>query len=204
LKARKVRGIDPDGPLRENARRIVDVRAGEVRSFSPAVLDPGNVEALHDMRIAAKRLRYVLELTAPVFGAGAEQGAKRAKKLQDLLGEIHDCDESIPRVERHIAWLRLEDAATLREAAGSRASDLDPAAAREAPHRLRYRGLETLVAYLRARRDVLYSRFLREWVRLEKFDFVHELDSDAPGTMEETDGKREPVPVQQSDGRPDG
>jgi CHAD domain-containing protein len=160
LKARKVKGLDPDGPLRENMQRIVDVRARELRSFSPAVLDPGNVEALHDMRIAAKRLRYVLELGTPVFGAGAERGAKKAKKLQDLLGEIHDCDVSVPRVERHIAGLRLEDAATLREAAGTRASDLEPAAARETPHRLRYRGLETLVAYLRARRDVLYARFL--------------------------------------------
>jgi CHAD domain-containing protein len=98
-----------------------------------------------------------------VFGEHAEQAAKRAKKLQDLLGEIHDCDESVPRVERHIARLRLEDAAVLREGAGARAADLDPEAAREAPHRLRYRGLEALVAYLRARREVLYSRFLREW-----------------------------------------
>jgi hypothetical protein len=163
MKARKVKGLDPDGPLAENARRIIEVRAKEVRSFSPAVLDPRNVEALHDMRIAAKRLRYVLELTAPVFGEHAEQASKRAKKLQDLLGEIHDCDETVPRVERHIARLRLEDAAVLREGAGPRAADLDPEAAREAPHRLRYHGLEALVAYLRARREVLYSRFLREW-----------------------------------------
>jgi CHAD domain-containing protein len=165
MRARKVKGLDADGPLRENAERIIEVRADEVRSFSPAVLDPLNVEALHDMRIAAKRLRYVLELTAPVFGEGAASAAKRAKKLQDLLGEIHDCDVTIPRVERHIAWLRLEDAATLREAAAPHAEDLDPAAARDAPHRLRYRGLETLVAYLRARRDVLYARFIREWER---------------------------------------
>jgi DNA-binding transcriptional ArsR family regulator len=165
MKARKVGGLDPDGPLAENARRIIEVRAEEVRSFSPAVLDPRNVEALHDMRIAAKRLRYVLELTAPVFGSGAASAAKRAKKLQDLLGEIHDCDVTIPRVERHIDWLRLEDAATLREAAGTRASDLDPEAARDAPHRMRYRGLETLIGYMRARRDVLYSRFVREWER---------------------------------------
>jgi hypothetical protein len=163
MKARKVKGLDPDGPLAENARRIIDVRSREVRSFSPAVLDPANVEALHDMRIAAKRLRYVLELTAPVFGEPAEQAAKRAKRLQDLLGEIHDCDETVPRVERHIARLRLEDAATLREGAGNDAPDLDPEAAREAPNRLRYRGLEALVAYLRARREVLYARFLREW-----------------------------------------
>src|SRR3954464_14653224 len=114
MKARKVKGLDPDGALRDNMRRIIDVRAEEVRSFSPAVLDPRNVDALHDMRIAAKRLRYVLELTAPVFGEGAARAAKRAKKLQDLLGEIHDCDVTIPRVERHIDRLRLEEAATLR------------------------------------------------------------------------------------------
>jgi hypothetical protein len=163
MKARKVKGLDPDGPLAENVRRIIDVRAHEVHSFSPAILDPGNVEALHDMRIAAKRLRYVLELTTPVFGEPAAVAAKRAKRLQDLLGEIHDCDETVPRVERHIARLRLEDAATLREGAGADAPDLDPEAAREAPNRLRYRGLEALVAYLRARREVLYARFLREW-----------------------------------------
>jgi CHAD domain-containing protein len=163
VKARKVKGLDPDGPLRDNAQKIIDVRAEELRSFSPAVLDPRDVEALHDMRIAAKRLRYVLELTTPVFGDAAIQGAKRAKKLQDLLGEIHDCDESIPRVQRHIDRLRLEDAAALQEAAGPRASDLDPGSAREAPNRLLYRGLESLVVYLRARRDVLYARFVREW-----------------------------------------
>ena len=165
MKARKVSGLDPDGPLRENAERIIAVRAAEVSSFSPAVLDPHNVEDLHDMRIAAKRLRYVLELTAPVFGDSAVKAAKRAKKLQDLLGEIHDCDVTIPRVERHIAGLRLEDAAAVRATASSRAADLAPEAARDAPHRLRYRGLETLVAYLRARRDVLYARFIREWER---------------------------------------
>jgi CHAD domain-containing protein len=165
VKARKVRRLAADGPLHDNMRRIIDTRASEVRSFSPAVLDPRNVEALHDMRIAAKRLRYVLELSAPLFGEAADQGAKRARKLQDLLGEIHDCDVTIPRVERHIERLRLEDAAALREAAGESASDLDPAAARAAPNRLLYRGLESLIVYLRARRDVLYATFVREWER---------------------------------------
>ena len=163
MKARKVKGLEPDGPLRENARRLIETRAEEVRSFSPAVLDPRNVDDLHDMRIAAKRLRYVLELATPVFGEPAARDAKKAKKLQDLLGEIHDCDETVPRVERHIARLRLEDAAVLRESAEPGASDLEPEAAREAPNRLRYRGLEALVAYLRARREVLYARFLHEW-----------------------------------------
>jgi CHAD domain-containing protein len=180
MKARKIKGLDPEGPLRDNVRKIIDVRSSELRSFSPAVLDPLNVEALHDMRIAAKRLRYVLELHAPVFGAPAERAAKRAKKLQDLLGEIHDCDVTIPRVERHIASLRLDDAATLREVAGPDASDLEPEAARDAPHRLRYRGLEALIAYLRARRDVLYATFVREW---DPDDFTVTVGAKEEGTL---------------------
>jgi len=101
VKARKVKGLDHDGTLAENAQRIVAVRLKELRSFSPQVLDPAEVEALHDMRIAAKRLRYVLELTKPAIGPSARGGARTAKKLQDRLGQIHDCDEMLPRVRRH-------------------------------------------------------------------------------------------------------
>ena len=166
MKARKVKGLDPDGPLRENALRIVATRLDELRSFSAAVQDPDAVEELHDMRIAAKRLRYVLEMTAPAFGPPAERAAKAAKRLQDVLGEVHDCDEFVPRVDEHIARLRAEDSAALR-AAGGRKRDLDPAVARDAPNRRLYRGLEALRAYLHARRELLYSSFLREWQRHE-------------------------------------
>ncbi len=74
------RGPRPGRAARENAERIIAVRADEVRSFSPAVLDPRNVEDLHDMRIAAKRLRYVLELTAPVFGKEAREGGEAGEE----------------------------------------------------------------------------------------------------------------------------
>lgn len=167
MKARKVKGVDASGPLPDNALRIVAVRLDELRSFAPAVREPAAVKELHDMRIAAKRLRYILEMTAPALGPDAAKAAKDAKKLQDVLGEIHDCDEFVPRVEAHIAQLRAEDAAAVRDAAGGRLKDLDPAAVRDAPNRLLYRGLETLTVYLRARRQVLYSHFLREWERLE-------------------------------------
>ena len=177
MKARKVDGLDPDGPLDENARRIVRVRLAELVSFSDAIADPTDVAALHDMRIAAKRLRYVLELMEPVLGEEAKQGAKAANRIQDLLGEIHDCDEFLPRVESHVDRLRAEDAAALREAAAEDAPDLDPVAARDAPNRRRYRGLETLHAYLGARRDVLYRRFVREWSQLRSDGFVENVES---------------------------
>jgi CHAD domain-containing protein len=178
VRARKVKGLAPEMPLAEALQRIAETRLKEVRSFEHAVHDPDAVEDLHDMRIAAKRLRYVLEMSEPVLGAKARHGAKQAKKLQELLGEIHDCDEHLPLVERHLARLRGEDATAVAATAARTAADLEPAAARDAPHRRHYAGLEALAAYLRARRDVLYRRFVREWARLEKADFAASLNGE--------------------------
>ncbi len=120
MKARKVKGLDPDGTLADNAERIVRVRLDELCGFMPAAADPEEVVALHDMRIAAKRLRYLLELSEPLFGAPAKTNAKVVKGLQDLLGEIHDCDEAIPRVLAHVERLRAEDVDALAAAAKDR------------------------------------------------------------------------------------
>ena len=176
MKARKVKRLDPDGPLAENLCRIVLTRLGEVHSFSPKVLDPRKVAALHDMRIAAKRLRYVLEIAEPVLGSAAKHGVKSAKGLQDLLGEIHDCDEMLPLVERHVARLREEDAVAARAAADPEAEDLDPSLVVAGPNGDLYRGLASLSVYLQARRELLYSRFLEEWARLADEGFRDELE----------------------------
>jgi len=175
MKARRVKRLDPEGTLADNARRIAAVRLKELRSFAPRALDPAEVDALHDMRIAAKRLRYVLEITESALGPAAREGAKSAKRLQDLLGEIHDCDVMLPRVHAHTDRLRSEDTRWVRQAAGSRAKDLAPSATRSAPNRARYRGLETLAVYLSARRTVLFDRFLREWEALEAGGFAARL-----------------------------
>ena len=100
MKARKVKHLDPDGTLADNAQRVVAVRIDELYDFVPAVLDPKRVKKLHAMRIAAKRLRYVLEVTSSAcFGPYALTATKRVRELQDLLGEIHDCDVQLPRVQ---------------------------------------------------------------------------------------------------------
>jgi len=131
MKARKVKGLVPAESLADNAERIVLVRLDELCSFMPQATDPNEVVALHDMRIAAKRLRYILEITAPVFGAYAEASVRLTKDLQDLLGEIHDCDVQIPEVTDFLNGLIESDAAALVAAAGD-APDLDPSAVRQA------------------------------------------------------------------------
>ena len=170
MKARKVKGLDPDGPLGANLARIIRIRLDELHSFDPAIRDPAAVEELHDMRIAAKRLRYILEMSEPVFGVAARRSAKEARRLQDLLGEIHDCDELLPWTRRHAKRLRAEDAAAARAAAGD-AADLPPAALREAPNRRRYRGVEAVATYATARRELLYGRFVEAWSELVEGGF---------------------------------
>ena len=97
MKARRVNGLEPGASLRSNASRIVRTRLDELLSLAERALDPTAVTAQHDMRIAAKRLRYVLEITGHCFGAEAESARVAAKELQGVLGEVHDCDVMMPR-----------------------------------------------------------------------------------------------------------
>jgi len=167
VKARPVKKLDPERPLGENAARIVKVRLDELLSFTPRALEREQVKAQHDMRIAAKRLRYVLEVTGFCFGRPADTARRRARDLQDILGEMHDCDEMLPRVLEHLEQLRAMDAEAVRLKAGD-TPDLDPRLAAQAPHRTTYRGLDVLAVYLQARRQVLFDRFLAFWARQEE------------------------------------
>jgi CHAD domain-containing protein len=100
VKARAIEGLDPGGPLSPNVARIVSVRLDELRGFADAALASEAGEAQHDMRIAAKRLRYVLEIFAPCLGDEAKAARDAAKRLQSVLGELHDCDLMLLKVER--------------------------------------------------------------------------------------------------------
>lgn len=150
MRARKVKGLHADMRLDNAAERIVAVRLDELCAFMPAASDPAEVEMLHDMRIAAKRLRYVLELTAPCFGPYAAKAAKRTKQLQDLIGEIHDCDVTLPRVT----------------ALQAEVGPGDPAAP----------GLEAIAGKLRERRAALFEDFLDLWHKLSREGFRARLE----------------------------
>jgi CHAD domain-containing protein len=166
MKARQVKGLDPEGTLGDNAERIVRVRLDELCSFMPKASDPKEVVALHDMRIAAKRLRYVLEVTGSAFGPYAASAVKLVKDLQDLLGEIHDCDVQLPEVDAFLHELMEEDAAV----AGA-----SPKGLAKAPNRRTYAGLVALQVHLRARRRALFEQFLELWRDYERKGFAARL-----------------------------
>ena len=53
---------------------------------------PFAVGKLHEMRIAAKRLRYALELFTKCWGEKIEPFSEQIAEMQAALGEVHDCD----------------------------------------------------------------------------------------------------------------
>lgn len=99
MKAPAVEELEPGGSLRPNAARIVRVRLDELRGFAGAALAPDASQAQHDMRIAAKRLRYLLEIFEPCLGEEASAARAAAKRLQGVLGDLHDCDLMLPKLE---------------------------------------------------------------------------------------------------------
>jgi CHAD domain-containing protein len=52
--------------------------------------DQPSDEALHRVRIKAKRARYALEAAQPVLGKSARRHAKAIADLQGVLGDLHD------------------------------------------------------------------------------------------------------------------
>ncbi len=56
-------------------------------------------DELHQLRIRAKRLRYAAEAAEPYVGRPARRAARAAKRLQDVLGEVHDATAAV-------TWLR--------------------------------------------------------------------------------------------------
>jgi CHAD domain-containing protein len=98
-KARDVDGLLPRTPYALAAARTVRVRADELFEHADGVLstdDPGRV---HDMRVATRRLRAVLELYAPCFPSRELRPVLRdVRRLADALGARRDPDVQLAAV----------------------------------------------------------------------------------------------------------
>jgi CHAD domain-containing protein len=110
-KAREIPGLHARMSFAEAAAATVAVRAEELFEHSMGVLDTSDIERVHDMRVASRRLRAVLEIYAPCFPTDQFKPLlKEVKALADALGARRDPDVLLAQLERIEAALPKADA----------------------------------------------------------------------------------------------
>lgn len=109
-RARAIAGLEADRPYGEAAAKIVAVRAGEVAEHAARALDVADIEGVHDMRVATRRLRAALEIFEPCFPATDFRAVlAEVKSLADALGERRDRDVTIAALEQFAARVSPAD-----------------------------------------------------------------------------------------------
>jgi CHAD domain-containing protein len=73
-------------------RRYIVEQLDELLAHQDSLANPDDCERHHAMRIAAKRLRYTLEIARPVYRGRLDEAIEATKRVQSLLGDVHDCD----------------------------------------------------------------------------------------------------------------
>lgn len=189
-KAKAITYLDAQAPVARNARLIARERLAELYQWEHAVDDPANVRELHDMRIAAKRLRYTFEVFEEVLPAPGKAIVEELTRLQDELGALHDSDVMIALLQMRLSDQQSEKPAedgTGINPVSSSAKPLvseDMAAYLSGPHASpteeQRRGLEEFLHQQEDLRKQRYSTFRQHWRQLQERDFRREV-LDMPG-----------------------
>jgi CHAD domain-containing protein len=181
-KAKPVTDLDIQAPTSKNARVLARTRLDELYSWSDFVDDPYRIGELHDLRIAAKRLRYSLEIFEDVLPEFSKEAVNELTQLQNELGELHDSDVMIALLRiclgiqdggsgyenalTHIKPQRIKGRSLLEP--GLMAVLLDHDSAPSAEERY---GLEWLLKEQQRLREQQYAAFRQHWYTLQARDF---------------------------------
>jgi CHAD domain-containing protein len=143
----RLSGVPPVAALR------IGKRLATLLSYDPWVLHPDAVAEHHASRIAAKKLRYTMEVYGPVYRNNLKKPLVRVKKLQEILGEIHDCDVWID----HITLLLLRERTLLRSGNSSKRPDTTTLSS-----------LRVMLHERETERKRRYRQFVRYWQSLSR------------------------------------
>jgi CHAD domain-containing protein len=109
-KAREIPNLSAEDPYGVAAARVVEIRAQELVDHSARVLDVADIERVHDMRVATRRLRAALEVFEPCFPRRRLKATLReVKELADALGERRDRDVAIESLQGFAAAISAPD-----------------------------------------------------------------------------------------------
>ncbi|GCE11549.1 CHAD domain-containing protein [Tengunoibacter tsumagoiensis] len=185
-KAKPVADLVLSASVAENAEKILHVRLKEFYQWEQYVDEPYEVANLHNLRIAAKRLRYTLEIFAEALPEDAALLLTEVEQIQEELGNLHDTDVLIALLRLRLGSL---DGGTGYEEAllsstrkpGKSMFSISPAlvsqllAPHAAPTAVERQGLEILLQKLQQKRKAFYLTFREHWYQLKGHDFYHQV-----------------------------
>src|SRR3954453_2691371 len=118
-KPREIPDLHCEDPFGTAAAKVVAVRAQELADHSQNVLDTSDIERVHDMRVATRRLRAVLEIFAPCFPKREHtEILSEVKALAGALGERRDPDVHIAALDSFATEVKPSSRAGVRLLAG--------------------------------------------------------------------------------------
>lgn len=95
-----VRGVDRDTALEKAASRILVVKAEPLFDLAPRALAGRDADAVHDMRVASRRVRAAMELFEPLYRRGEYRDRYRlVRSVTRALGRLRDADVLIEGLE---------------------------------------------------------------------------------------------------------
>jgi CHAD domain-containing protein len=130
-KPKEIPGLDCGAGAGEGVRRVLLARFEEMCEYRAAALEGADMEGVHDMRVASRRLRSALRDFRPRLRRGKRLEAAREalKRLADALGAVRDEDVAIHALEKLGEEAPPEAVAGIEEYAGERRGRRDKARA---------------------------------------------------------------------------
>lgn len=187
-KAKPITGLDVQAPTGHNACIIARTRLEEMYSWNNFVDSPYAVRELHNLRIAAKRLRYTLEIFADFLPGDCKPIVKELEQVQEELGQLHDSDVKIALLRLCLGSQEYPALSQMRRDGqnnqkkkqktksflqpGLVAELLDPTVVPTAEERY---GLEQLLRKQELTREEQYKAFRQHWYRMHEQYFQHHL-----------------------------
>jgi len=101
-------GILPDDAMSEAGRKIIFHQFEIMLQHEPGARAE-NDEAIHDMRVATRRMRSALKVFAPWYKNKILVYARSLKTLADLLGAVRDLDVFRGKVAQYVETLAVEE-----------------------------------------------------------------------------------------------
>jgi CHAD domain-containing protein len=146
----------------QKTQEHINDRLTELFSFEHSLNNPGDGKGHHQMRIAAKHLRYTLEICNLPFEKKLDDHIKGIKQIQSLLGELHDCDVWLDDIKQ----FSIDEKTRMVEYLGSV----------RAFKRLK-RGIDYFIGQIRKDRKRTYEQSVQYWKQLAEQDFWNKLDA---------------------------